>query len=334
MGETNNISIMAEKISKEIFSIFMWEKVGPTNVNWGCVQNEKHKNKSTHPSDIVFRYEDPYAQKFVYINFDLKSYAKDSITKTSIKNAIENLAMSTECAQISSEWQKIYSSDTIDTDIVSSLFVYNHDNSFDKNFDTLLLEATKNAIPMSSGNKIFIFSPSKIQYLLTITNDINVLKGKSILPIENKNITFYYPTLNKKVPRNPWKSSATIEMLLGPWQIIKYRINSDHNTIDGYGIIVYYGRKGEKQEEFQYLLDYLFHYQLITDASKIMIRVVNSDKYCASNFEKAINEYKQRFKDDESEKDETVTKLKDIEFESINNIITTFSEINIGMDNE
>ena len=125
MAETSNIAQMAEKVSKEIFSEFFWEQVGSLDTNWDCCQQEKH-NKTTHPTDIVFRYEDPYEQKYININFDLKSYAKGSINATTIRTALESLAMASECTQISEEWQNIYQSKTMNTDIVSSLFVYNH----------------------------------------------------------------------------------------------------------------------------------------------------------------------------------------------------------------
>ena len=326
MAETSNIAQMAEKVSKEIFSEFFWDKVGSIDTNWDCCQQEKH-NKTTHPTDIVFRYEDPYEQKYININFDLKSYAKGSINATTIRTALESLAMASECTQISEEWQNIYQSKTMNTDIVSSLFVYNHDNSFDRDFDKFLVEATKRDLKLASGNKIFVFSPQKIQYLITIVNDIKVLRGDEILP-NKKQYTFYYPTLDKKPTRNPWNSSATIETLFNAWQILKFKINPDSQESNDFGIIIYYSKKGECQEEFQYLIDYLFHYQLISQASKIMVRVANAEKYASINFQNAVNEYKNKFAPD----DQTVKKLESIEFESITNIVKNFSEIEIGIE--
>jgi hypothetical protein len=235
--------------------------------------------------------------------------------------------MASECTQISEEWQNIYQSKTMNTDIVSSLFVYNHDNSFDRDFDKFLVEATKRDLKLASGNKIFVFSPQKIQYLITIVNDIKVLRGDEILP-NKKHYTFYYPTLDKKPTRNPWNSSATIETLFNAWQILKFKINPDSPESNDFGIIIYYSKKGECQEEFQYLIDYLFHYQLISQASKIMVRVANAEKYASTNFQNAVNEYKNKFAPD----DQTVKKLESIEFESITNIVKNFSEIEIGME--
>jgi len=113
MAETANISKMAEKVSKEIFSEFFWEKIGTMDFNWTCIQ-DRH-NKKTHPTDVVFRYEHPYDNKFININFDLKSYKKDSISVTSIRKALESLALASECTQLSDEWKKVYQAKTMNT---------------------------------------------------------------------------------------------------------------------------------------------------------------------------------------------------------------------------
>jgi len=182
---------------------------------------------------------------------------------------------------------------------------------------------------MSSGNKIFVFSPKKIQYLLTVVHDIKVLIADEVLP-RRKDYTFYYPTLDEKPARNMWKSSATIEMLFSTWQIIKYKIHPDIPNSNDFGIIVFYSKEGKEQEEFQYLIDYLFHYQLINTASKIYIRLANAEKYASTNFSSARDEYKNRF----DKEDEVVKKLEDIEFDSITTIIKEFSEMEIGMESK
>ena len=164
MAETANISKMAEKVSKEIFSEFFWERIGAMDTNWDCVQPDSHKKK-THPTDVVFRYEHPYDNKFININFDLKSYAKGTINPTSIRHAIESLALASECTQLSEEWQRSYQAKTMGNEIISCLFVFNHDNSFDRDFEKLLFDATKRDLKMNTGNKIFVFSPQKIQLL-------------------------------------------------------------------------------------------------------------------------------------------------------------------------
>ncbi|MCY0853228.1 hypothetical protein [Cupriavidus sp. D39] len=98
MAETTNIAKMAEKLSKELFAEFLWQKMGPTNINWPCEDQSSHK-AITHPSDVVFYYEEPYTQARTYVNCDLKSYAKGSITASSIRSAIESLARALSCAE-------------------------------------------------------------------------------------------------------------------------------------------------------------------------------------------------------------------------------------------
>jgi hypothetical protein len=92
MAETANIAKMAERLSNELFGDFYWERAGPMNKNWACAE-PRHKAK-THPSDVVFFYENPYARSRTYVTCDLKSYAKGSITATTIHSAAASLARS------------------------------------------------------------------------------------------------------------------------------------------------------------------------------------------------------------------------------------------------
>ena len=53
-----------------------------------------HKVK-THPSDVVFFYDNPYSLSRTYVNCDLKSYASGTISKAKTYTpAIESLAKS------------------------------------------------------------------------------------------------------------------------------------------------------------------------------------------------------------------------------------------------
>jgi hypothetical protein len=107
MAETIHIAEMAEKLSKEIFSEFLWQRTGPTNQNWPCEEQEAH-GKKTHPSDVVFFYDNPYSLSRTYVNCDLKSYASGSIKAAAIREAMESLAQALNCAEKSKEWQKLY----------------------------------------------------------------------------------------------------------------------------------------------------------------------------------------------------------------------------------
>ncbi len=90
MAETTNLAHMAELLSKELFGEFLWQRSGPMNVNWSCVA-ERHRTK-THPSDVVFFYDNPYARSRIYVNCDLKSYATNSISVGAVNGAMASLA--------------------------------------------------------------------------------------------------------------------------------------------------------------------------------------------------------------------------------------------------
>jgi hypothetical protein len=90
MAETENIARMAAKVSDEVFTVFGWQTKGPINQNWTC-STEAH-GKATHPSDVVFWYDDPYSTARVFINTDLKSYAATSISKAAVAGAVSSLA--------------------------------------------------------------------------------------------------------------------------------------------------------------------------------------------------------------------------------------------------
>src|ERR1700735_5648342 len=106
MAETANIAKMAEKLSNGLFVDFNWERVGEMNANWDCV-DPLHKEK-THPSDVVFYYDNPYARSTPYILCHLHSHAKVSITSSKSQESVANLALSIRCAERSQQWQEKY----------------------------------------------------------------------------------------------------------------------------------------------------------------------------------------------------------------------------------
>src|SRR4051812_33654983 len=107
MAETDQIAKMAELLSQDLFGEFLWQRSGPMNQNWACQHTDEHKTV-THPTDVVFFYDEPYATSRTYIQTDLKSYAKGSITPNAIRNAVKSLAKQVACAEVSPDWQKLY----------------------------------------------------------------------------------------------------------------------------------------------------------------------------------------------------------------------------------
>jgi hypothetical protein len=322
-GESENISKMAEMLTKEMFNEFFWEQSGPININWECV-NENHKKK-THPSDIVFSYQEPYLNSRTYLNCDLKSYSKKSINKISIKTAIENLSMAVSCAENSEDWQKKYIISNNDNFTVHGLlFIYNHDGEYDNDFQIILEEATQTNIQLALNRRIYILSPKDICYLYTVVNDLKRLRGDGYLP-QIHDYQYYYPDLiNKKVVSARTRFAATMEMLLGPFLVLRYKIQKKNNI---FGLLIYYKKEGKSTEEFIYIIDYLFYYQQLQNYEKIDICLINPSKDAPAIFAIAKKEYLVKL--NESEKLEE--RLNAINYRSVNNIFKSFSEVEIGM---
>ena len=322
MAETANIAAMAEKISQEIFSEFGWSIFGPCNENSDCVY-EQHKLR-THPTDVVFYYQHPYSNKTVYINTDLKSYKSESISKAAVGGAISSLAKAVECCQVSSTWQSRYSIPGRNKEIVGLLFIYNHDGNYDKSFPALLETVHRDNFKIRKGSKFFILGPEAICYLKTLATDMKSLRGDGILPAKDQ-YYFYYPELYQKKLIREQNSSATFEILCGPWQIIRYK---KPNSKDG--LLVYLRSKGDTVEEFQYFIDYLFSYQLIQEMSEIKIRIPYADNAAISNFQRAKASYEMMIG---TEVDQGQQRLSKLTCESVTTVYTQYSTIEIGMRN-
>lgn len=363
MGETENLAQMPEKIAKEVFSNFGWKEVGPRNHDWNCVHSTGHvvtdeeetaadtpaspaKNtekkpeteeavapaKITHPSDLVMFYDDPYQGDRMYFNFDLKSYGKDSINKNALRKAIENLAYSTECANVSSGWADLYAKDVNNRKTSGLLFVYNHDNAYDPDkFDALLKKIDPLDFRMAKGNRIYVLGPRQVTYLNTISHDIGFWRGQEdetfggkVIP-EASECSFYYPDLITVHPQAHNHPAATIEMLLSPWQILKFSKRAAKVKTIYY---FYYSGPGKSTDEFKYLIDFFFRYQLLDDDVEISIRMSFAHEAASTNLDHAKMAYAEHFYNLKEFK----ARLDRIKFHEISNVLTKFSTRNIGME--
>jgi hypothetical protein len=322
-GESENISKMAEMLAREMFNEFFWVQSGPLNINWECI-NENHQKK-THPSDIVFSYLEPYLNSRTYLNCDLKSYSKKSINKISVKTAIENLSMAVSCAENSEEWQKKYVvNNTENFNVHGLLFIYNHDGEYDNDFPLILEEATQTNIQLPLNRRIYILAPKDICYLYTVVNDLKRLRGDGYLP-QSRDCQYYYPDLiNKKAVSTQVRFAATIEMLLGPFLVLRYKIQEKDNA---FGLLVYYKKEGKSIDEFIYIIDYLFYYQQLQNYEKIDICLINPSKDAPAIFSTAKKEYLVK----SNEAGGLEERLNTINYRSVNNIFKLFSEVEIGM---
>ena len=308
-GETANIAEVANKIAKDIFKWFRWESIPIMDENFPCHKVESHKKKPTkktnpsytHPVDTVFRYFDPYLNQYVYLNTDLKSYAKSSFKPAAFKIAIESLSKTIDCAASSVDWKKKYILDDANYSVRGLLFIYNWDNKYDGDIMGELQKLKLGEIPKSEDSIIHIFDPQRITYLYTVVKDIEGLIARKELSPED--YSFLYPDLVlHKAHGNKDKHPATIETLCSPFMILKHGSVFDYENRDGQllrvevnraGYVIYYNEIGSTYEEFVYLFDVLSKLQILSSNNLIKFRVAspNYDSNIKSNFERAKNTY-------------------------------------------
>lgn len=332
MAETVNIAQMAEKLSDDLFAEFFWEKVGPINQNWPCEDKEHHKAE-THPSDVVFFYDEPYSQVRTYINCDLKSYAKDSITASSVQGAIESLARQVACAEKSDDWRKLYIHDHVSPEVCGLLFVYNHDGEYDKKFSGLLSKIKVEKLDIPKGNKLVALGPEDIFWLDNVRYEICQMRGKSgadRLP-DREHCRYFYPQLVRKANVQVEKArAATLEMLTSPWIILEYKKSQGS---DRRGVIVFYRRRGATTQEFMYLIDYLRHYQVLSENTDVQIKALETEPIAPAQFQKAVQQYIEEMSDGDGNND-LASLVKAIKYSKMTQVVSTFSTIKLGMDYE
>lgn len=325
MAETANIAKMAEKLAKELFSEFLWKQTGPTNTNWACEDQEKHK-KTTHPSDVVFYYDEPYSQSRMYVNVDLKSYAKGTITAANIRSALQGLAKAMQCVEKSDEWRERYIHQHVSPEICGMLFIYNHDGEYDKDFSGLLSQVSVDKLDLPKGSKVVVFGPTEVFWLNNVRHHIAYMRGGTEEIPDRGYCRFYYPHLvRKKNVQLESAKAATLEMITSPWIILAYTNPKKQNRK---GYVVFYRRRGETVEEFLYLIDYLMHYQMLLDDTDVHIRMLNPDPIAAARFSKAKDQYVDEVEGGSAIKD----RLDLISYGQMNNVVTKFSDIEIGME--
>lgn len=332
MAETVHIAQMAEKLSDELFAEFFWEKVGPTNQNWSCEDKSRH-GVNTHPSDVVFFYDEPYSQVRTYINCDLKSYAKKSITSNAIRGAAESLAKQVACAEKSQEWRKLYVHDHVSPEICGLLFVYNHDGEYDTTFSSMLLAIKTEKLDLPKSSKLVVLGPEDIFWLDNVRYEIRQMRGSSgadRLP-DREHCRYFYPQLVRKANVQFEKAkAATLEMLTSPWIILEY---SKPATGDRRGVVVFYRRDGSTAQEFMYLIDYLRHYQVLSEAIDVHIKVLDTVPTAHAIFQKAVQQYIEEMGQDNPDND-LATLVKAIKYSKMTQVVSNFSSIELGMDYE
>ncbi len=324
MAETANIATIAERLSKEMFSSFRWKRVGSLNTNWKCAK-DSHKLK-THPSDAVWWYDEPYSAVRTFVNTDLKSYAKGSITSDTIHKAIRSLSLAVDCAEVAPEWQELYSPDEVAWQVVGLLFVYNHDGQYDTEFGSILSRLTPSELRLPNQRRVVVLGPKDICELDTIYNDIcRESQQVPAMRSDSAGLSLFYPdTRRVRLHRNRgWQQPIAIDTLTSP--IIVYKVKTDVAVPDYDHLYVYYRRPGDTRDEFLYLIDYLFAFQQVRTANAIHVRLVGLTNVKAEvNFQNALEHYRRLYEPGDD--------LDKITCHRVTRTVTAFSELAIGME--
>lgn len=338
VAETEQIARMAEKVSRDIFLGFGWKKVGPTNQNWNCVRSDVHKlsngmSRNTHPSDVVFYYDEPYRAIRTYVNTDLKSYASGSITKASIAGAARNLIDSVECANISSEWQELYCQEGRSAEVVGLLFVYNHSADYDRRFNRLLMTVSdESLIIRQPDQKVFVIGPEDIVRLNTIAVDMAMLAGRKEIPYQSE-WSYFYPERFDQRTVHADRCPATLEMLLGRWVLLDVpALDESGHPTNQRKLVVYYSASGATVDEFVYLIDSLFHYQCFRLFESIDVRLVGPTKNAVNNFHKAKTAYARQHEVRLGVAGLDEERARKLTCESVTIAKSQFSEIELGLE--
>ncbi|EHU1447025.1 MULTISPECIES: hypothetical protein [Acinetobacter calcoaceticus/baumannii complex] len=293
---------------------------------------KKEELSKTHPVDAVFFYTDPYTKEKVYFNCDLKSYKQSSITATSIRSTLSSLSQTIHCARDSEEWNTRYNCQ-FSGEVRGLLFLLNHDGRytsdlrelFKKKEDSEEQRVVVDNLKIQPNQVIHIIDPSTICYLDTIKKDIAYLTSCNKFPHPRSDWFFFYPDLkiSRPIPDTS-NSPATIEMMLGPFLIIKYKEfeRNDGDSREKEGFLIYYKLPGASKEEFLFFLDTLSSYQIFKHNININIRMINNnpDPQSEENFNNAIMHYIENWQLNE----EASRVFKKIDFSLVENISTRF----------
>lgn len=331
MAETANIAAMAERLSNELFAEFFWSITGPMNKNWDCEKKELHK-VATHPSDVVFYYDDPYSRNRVYINCDLKSYARSSITFSAVKGALESLSKQVSCAEVSDEWRELYIHPNVTPSICGLLFVYNHDGEYDKDFRQHLRSLKNAQLDLPKGSRLVILGPEDIFWLDNVRYEIVQMRGRRTggapLP-DPAHCRYFYPQLvRRKNLELEHAKAATLEMLTSKLIVLEYdrQGHPEHK-----GLVLFYRGKGESADEFTYLFDYLRSLQLLKEGVDIEIKLLDASPVAQPMFQKAQQVYIDSLSD-ASTGSPLAERVKQIQYKRMAQVLTRFSDIELGMD--
>ncbi|MBW9398347.1 hypothetical protein FHC51_00570 [Leclercia sp. EC_58] len=274
-GETKNIDEMASIISDAIFKEMKWElNEEYKDINWLC--NNIHHNKKTHPTDVVFSYKDPYSAEMQYVQTDLKSYSKASISKVRVTSAIESLATQVECSRDSREWAEKFRRGEIRYGLHGMLFIYNNDEHYDSDLLDTINHVAKKEYKIPLGSTLNILTPRTIRFLMTVVEHIKERRyidkedssNRQLEKIAPRNeCGFFYPDKHNRIADTSVSHSATLEMITSGMLLFNYK-----NPLNGQSVLnIYWDEAITSSKEFIYLFEFVFHYQLLNQFDLVYV---------------------------------------------------------------
>jgi len=274
-GETKNIDEMASIISDVIFKEMKWDlNEEYKDINWAC--NSIHHEKKTHPTDVVFSYKDPYSGEMQYVQTDLKSYSKSSISKLRVTAAIDSLATQVECSRDSLEWTEKFRRGETRYGLHGMLFIYNNDENYDGDLLETIGHIAKKDYKIPVGSSLNILPPRTIRFLMTVVEHIKERRNiddddsatrqlEKIAP--RRDCGFFYPDKHNKIADTGVSHSATLEMITSGMLLFKYV-----NPLNSQNVLnIYWDESITSSREFIYLFEFIFHYQLLNQFDLVFV---------------------------------------------------------------
>lgn len=166
--------------SLNILTQLGWNQIGDANIDIPCTNRSAHKTgktnrKNPHGVDLLFSYFDPYRNKDMGIIVESKHRKWSGINNTTLQEFVNQVFMTTECADLDSELKQI-GSNSVDNGLLM-IWCNEPDLFDDKEFRTYL-----------SNIKI---KTRKKPITLHVAGNTEILKWCSILE-KQKELSRYY----------------------------------------------------------------------------------------------------------------------------------------------
>lgn len=331
MAENSERARLAEIISKQIFGTFGWKLSGPKNQDFDCIQQKLHqkvRGRGEHPTDCVFTYTDPRTGQRVYLNTDLKSFGKTTISGLSLGPILKSLGRGTECARLSEQWKSMFGIDTSQSNRIEGLlFIYNHDGEVRDEFIPKLDSLVPSAMGLATLPLLYVIGPERSLYLYTVADDIRRQHG--VTTSDQRSFWFYFPHLKRTRTLYNYSECVPIDHLLSPLIVARGKETSD----DMLDFHAYYDGAGSSPEEFEYVIDSLFRYQIATNKTNINIVLSLPDSKAAVHFHTARDRYaRDKWHTISPNQELSQQMVSKITFRSMPSQIARLSEIEIGLD--